>query len=271
LRVTRTGALSNWKGLAYPNTAFGCTHATFLAMRGITGPPEVFEGNKGFMDAISGPFKIDWAGEDLERVTMTIVKKYNAEIHSQSAIEGILEMKVRHGFSAKDVERVEIDTFNVAFNIIGGGEEGDKTIVRTKEQADHSLQYMVSAAILDGRVTPEQYTPERIGRSDVQNLLKKVTVRPVASCSARFPREMPCILRVFLKDGKQFSMEKRDYEGFFTNPFGWEKIVEKFESLCSPWMDASMRREIVDMVCGLENITTRELTQILTRVQKPGV
>src|SRR5215472_6328036 len=47
LRVTRTGSLSNWKGLAYPNTAFGATHATFLAMRGITGPLEVFEGNKG--------------------------------------------------------------------------------------------------------------------------------------------------------------------------------------------------------------------------------
>src|SRR5512138_1421123 len=49
LRVTRTGALLNWKGLAYPNTAFGVTHTTFLAMRGITGPAEVFEGNKGFM------------------------------------------------------------------------------------------------------------------------------------------------------------------------------------------------------------------------------
>ncbi len=35
LRVTRTGALSNWKGLAYPNTAFCCVHGTFLAMRGI--------------------------------------------------------------------------------------------------------------------------------------------------------------------------------------------------------------------------------------------
>ena len=42
LRVTRTGSLSNWKGLAYPNTAIGATHAAFLAMRGITGPLEVF-------------------------------------------------------------------------------------------------------------------------------------------------------------------------------------------------------------------------------------
>src|SRR5919109_1703407 len=66
LRVTRTGALSHWKGLAYPNTAFGCTHAAFLAMQGITGPRAVFEGKKGFMEAIAGPFRIDWLKEDLE-------------------------------------------------------------------------------------------------------------------------------------------------------------------------------------------------------------
>src|SRR5215467_4740044 len=34
LRVTRTGRLSNWKGLAYPNTAAGATQAAFLAMYG---------------------------------------------------------------------------------------------------------------------------------------------------------------------------------------------------------------------------------------------
>ena len=49
LRVTRTGALSHWKGLAYPFTAFGAVDAVFLAARGISGPAEVFEGNKGFM------------------------------------------------------------------------------------------------------------------------------------------------------------------------------------------------------------------------------
>jgi 2-methylcitrate dehydratase len=79
------GRLSNWKGLAYPNTVFGATHATFLAMRGITGPLEVFEGNKGFMDAIAGHFELDWQGENLEAVRHTSVKKYNAEFHSQSA------------------------------------------------------------------------------------------------------------------------------------------------------------------------------------------
>ncbi len=130
LRVTRTGALSHWKGLAYPATAFGATHAAFLAMRGITGPREVFEGNKGFIDAIAGPFEIDWQDEDLESVTGTILKKYNAEIHSQSAIEAMLELRAEHGLTADQVERIELDTFQVAFDIIGGGEEGDKCQVR---------------------------------------------------------------------------------------------------------------------------------------------
>lgn len=152
LRVTRTGALSHWKGLAYPNTAFGCTHATFLAMRGITGPLEIFEGNKGFMDAIAGRFEIDWTHEDLGRVTSTILKKYNAEIHSQSAIEGILELKRDRGFTATEVTRIEIEIFDVAYHIIGGGEEGNKTMVRTKEEADHSLPYLIAVAVLDDRV-----------------------------------------------------------------------------------------------------------------------
>src|SRR5260221_2377853 len=38
LRVTRTGALSNWKGLANPNTAFIGMNSAFLALHGITGP-----------------------------------------------------------------------------------------------------------------------------------------------------------------------------------------------------------------------------------------
>ncbi len=165
LRVTRTGALSHWKGLAYPNAAFCCTHAAFLAMRGITGPLEVFEGRKGFMEAIAGRFDIAWPSEDLERVTQTILKEFNAEVHSQSAIEGILELRSEHSLGREeDVERIEIETFDVAYNIIGGGNEGEKTLVRTKEEADHSLPYMVAVALLDGQVMPEQYLPERIGR-----------------------------------------------------------------------------------------------------------
>lgn len=269
LRVTRTGALSNWKGLAYPNTAFCCTHAAFLAMRGITGPLEVFEGNKGFMDAIAGRFEIDWVQENLEWVTRTIIKKYNAEIHSQSAIEGVLELKQAHGFTGADVERIEIEIFDVAFNIIGGGEEGEKTLVRTKEEADHSLLYMVAVAILDNQVLPEQYRPERIRRQDVQTLLRKIQVKPIEAFSRRFPNEMPCRVQVQLQGGRTFSQEKRDYEGFFTRPARWETVASKFEQLSEPYLDASLRHAILEAVTSLETIPVSDLMRLLAQARAP--
>ncbi|MCF6155382.1 MAG: MmgE/PrpD family protein [Candidatus Brocadia sp.] len=269
LRVTRTGALSNWKGLAYPNTAFCCTHATFLAMRGITGPLEVFEGNKGFMDAIAGRFEIDWSNENLERITHTILKRYNAEIHSQSVIEGILELKRECGFTAAEVTRVEIEIFDVAYHIIGGGEEGDKTIVRTKEEADHSLPYMIAVAMLDGRVMPEQYKPDRIQRQDVQGLLKKISVRPLEAYSHRFPNEMPCRITVSLSDGRVLVKEKQDYEGFHTHPMRWETVVQKFERLSRPYTDASLRLKIVDAVADMDSIQISYIMRLLAKVQVP--
>ncbi len=267
LRVTRTGALSNWKGLAYADTAFGATHATFLAKRGITGPLEVFEGNKGFMDAIAGPFAMDWSKENLERVTRTSVKKYNAEFHSQSALEGILELKQEQPFTADEVERIEIEIFDVAYHIIGGGEEGDKTRVQTKEQADHSLPYMIAVALLDDQVLPEQYRPERIRRSDVQMLLRKVIVRPNAHFSQRFPAELPCHIAVTLHDGRRLTREKHDYEGFYTRPMPWDRVVRKFDTLSKTHASESRRREIAEAVAQLETLSVSDLTRLLERTE----
>src|SRR5262245_26881374 len=269
LRVTRTGTLSHWKGLAYPNTAFGGAYCAFLAMRGVTGPPEVFEGNKGFMETIAGPFEIDWSSEDLERVSRTIVKKYNAEIHSQSAIEGVLELKHAHVFTAADVARIEIEIFDVAYHIIGGGAEGDKSVVRTKEEADHSLPYIVAVAILDDQVMPEQYRPERIQRPDVQALLRKIEVRPSEDYSRRFPDEMSCHITVALNDGRILTMEKRDYEGFVSRPMSWETVAHKFERLSAPYVVNALGREIIDAVANLEAIEVTDLARLLAKVQMP--
>jgi 2-methylcitrate dehydratase len=267
LRVTRTGALSNWKGLAYANTAFGAMHAALLARRGISGPAEVFEGNKGFMEAIAGRFSIDWEAEDLERVTRTILKKYNAEIHSQSAIEGLLELKAEAGFEAAAVQQLELDTFDVAYHIIGGGEEGDKRRVGSKEEADHSLPYMLAAALLDGELTPAQYRPERIARGDVQSLLRRVRIRPVPEYSGRFPERMPCRLKVSLRDGRVLVKEKLDYEGFHTRPMSWEAAARKFRSLAEGRAGQREAARIVEAVAGLESIQAAELAAVLQKIR----
>ena len=263
LRVTRTGALSHWKGLAYPNTAAGCVWATFLARRGITGPLEVFEGNKGFIDAIAGPFHIDWPSEDLERVTRTVIKRHNAELHAQTAIDAALELKRQHRFAAADVDRIDVETFDVAYKIIGGGEEGDKSIVCTKEEADHSLPYLIAVAILDNEVLPPQFAPDRIQRADVQQLLCRVSVRSNPAYSQRFPDEMPARVAVTLRDGRTLSREIREYPGLNGPPLTWKQVFRKFEQLSADRTTADERRAIADGVHNLDAIRVSDLTRLL--------
>jgi 2-methylcitrate dehydratase len=268
LRVTRTGDLSQWKGLAYPFTAFGAVDAAFLAARGITGPPAVFEGNKGFMDTIARRFEIEWEAERLDRVGRTFLKRYNAEIHSQSAIEALLELRAAHAPSAEAVERVELDTFQVAYDIIGGGEEGSKMEIRTKEQADHSLPYLLAVALLDGQVMPEQFTPERILRPDVQALLRRVEVRPAADLTARFPAEHACRLRIRLAGGVTLAAEKSDYHGFVTRPMSWEQARQKFELLTARSVSSALAGELAEAVFALDDLRVRDLTAILARARE---
>lgn len=270
LRVTRTGKLSHWKGLAYPFMAACSATAVLLARQGITGPLEVIEGEKGLMDAITGLFEIDWSREDLDRAKRTILKKYNAEIHSQTAIEGVLELKQHHHLDPASVEQIDLEIFEVAYHIIGGGDEGDKASnIVTKEQADHSLPYIVAVAVLDGAVMPEQYAAERIGRSDVQALLRRIRVSPNPNYSERFPTEMPCRITVRQRDGRTLVKEMRDYPGFFTRPMTWDMARAKFEHLAGPYTSGPQRQAIADVVFKMEDARAADLTRLLAGIHAP--
>jgi len=269
LRVARTGTLSNWKGLAAPFAASAATQGALLARCGITGPSEVFEGNKGFMQSITGPFTLDWEREGLDRVERTIIKRYNAEIHSQTAIEAALELQREYKFIADDVESVDVDVFDVAHRIIGGGEEGDKTLVFNKEDADHSLAYLIAVALLDHTVMPAQFTPQRIQSADVQALLCRIVVRPLADYSHRFPKEMASRVTVTLTDGRILARALSDYPGFHTRPQTWDAALSKFTTLTETRIPEPVRSDIAGAIGDLDHISVAEFTRVLRNTGMP--
>ena len=91
-------------------------------------------------------------------------------MHSQSALEGIIELREHNHLRGEDVRKVKIDIFRTAYDIIGGGEFGPKDQASTKEEADHNLKYLAAVALLDGAVEPPQFLPRRIDSRDVQEL-----------------------------------------------------------------------------------------------------
>jgi 2-methylcitrate dehydratase len=140
-------------------------------------------------------------------------------------------------------------------------------VIRIKEQADHSLPYLLAVALLDGNVMPAQFNPERIVKPDVQTLLKKVSVRPNHEYTEQYPKKMPAKIIVRLQDGKVIEHEVQDYPGLASHPFTWEDAVQKFDALVAGRVDKGLSGEIKDAARSVENIQVRDLMKLLGSVK----
>jgi 2-methylcitrate dehydratase len=271
LVITRAEYLSNWKGLQSADVAMGALATVFMAREGITGPLQVLDGKEGFEKAFKQRVRIAWDKESLEAILRCSLKAHNSEVHTQPVLEAVLALRSEHtlGERIAEIERVEVEVFKQAYDITGAGEEaGNKYDVRSKEQADHSLPYLTAVALLDGQVQPAQFTQERIGRADVQQLLHCVRTLRDDEFTKRYPDETPCRVVVTLKGGRSLECEAKDWPGFFKRPMSWDTVRAKFDSLTTPHTDAVLREEIAATVQNLDAARVTDLTRVLARARR---
>src|ERR1700746_2167006 len=199
--VVRAKPLSQWKGLASSQSALAAMNTLFLARRGVEGPLQVIEGANGIDHLLHRQVRIDWDKVGYEGVLESTIKKYNAMIHTQSAVHCMVELVRQRKVDASKVVSIDADVTRMTYDFSGGGLYGMDKVVTTKEQADHNLPYLLAVAMLDGDVMPAQFEPDRIARADVQQLLKKVSVRPDREYTELYPAKMPAKITVRLQDG----------------------------------------------------------------------
>jgi 2-methylcitrate dehydratase len=264
--VVRAKPLSQWKGLASAQSALGSVNTLFLARRGVEGPLRVIEGPLGIDHLLRMNIHIDWDKQGYEGVVESTIKKYNSMIHTQSAVHCMVELARQKKIDPGKVVSIEADVFQLAYDFAGGGLYGVDKVIQTKEQADHSLPYLLAVALLDGDVMPAQFKPDRIIEPDVQGLLKKVSIRPNHEFTDQYPAKMPAKVTVRLQDGSVIENEVQDYPGLASRPFTWEEEVEKFDRLVAGRVDDGLSREIKDAVRSLENIQVRDLMKLLNCV-----
>jgi 2-methylcitrate dehydratase len=273
--VIRAKPLSQWKGLASAQSALGAMNALFLARRGVEGPLRVVEGPFGIDNLLHMRLRVDWDHEGYEGVTTSTIKKYNAQIHTQSAIHAMVELVVGNkprldvsaGFNPAAIVSIEAEVPQITYDFTGGGLYGLETSVRTKEQADHDLRYLLAVALLDGNVMPAQFAADRITRPDVQSLMTKVSARPNRAYTNAYPQRMPAKITVRLADGTTFSREVQDYPGMPSQPFTWDDVTSKFDQLVVGRIDSDLATQIKEAVRSLEHIGVNDLMTLLARVR----
>jgi 2-methylcitrate dehydratase len=236
----------------------------------MTGPSPIFEGEKGFMKFVSGPFELPaFGGERGQAPTMggsqspafkildTYIKHYPVEYHAQTAVEAALALredllKVDGVDALAGLTDVEIGSYDVAIEIIGRGTE--KWRPHTRETADHSFPYCVAVALLDGKVALHSFDVKHLTNPALHALMQKVRVVQQPEFVGRYPQAMPTRITVRTSAGKDY-VKQVDYPlGHPRNRMSDHEIEEKFRRLAVGKLDRTRVRKIVECVWKLDQL-----------------
>jgi 2-methylcitrate dehydratase len=258
MRQTRVGELSMWKGAAAANSSRNAIFAALLAEKGMTGPFQPFEGEMGFCELLTrAPFdRAKLASLENKRaprrILDTYIKKYPVEYHAQSAVDAALE--IQRELRGAEIASVHIDTFKASYEIIA--KDPEKWQPKTRETADHSIQYITVVALEDGAITDQSFDLVRIRSARTQEFLAKhTTLAEKPELTAGYPDGIPNTIMVTLSDGRVLSRTVRYPRGHARNPMTDDEVIAKFESNVTGRLTPEKSRALRDAVWSLDVCT----------------
>ena len=269
LRQTRAGEISMWKGCAAANAARNGLFAALLAKHGMTGPSPIFEGEMGFFRLVSGEeFSIPvMAGERGAgfKLLETSIKYWPVEYHAMSAVDAALRIVEQHGgpFRVDEIDRVKVETFTVAYTIIV--RDPEKWDPKTRETADHSLPYIVAAALLDGNVWLDTFRPERFLAGDVREVMKRMSIVVDPENDKLYPEGIRNKIIVVTRDGKRYEAESTYPPGHWRNMLTRRQVEEKFWRLAGGLVDEELARRGLERLWRIEE--EREVGTVMRMFQ----
>ncbi len=254
MRQTRVGEISDWKASAFANAGRNALFACELARLNMTGPAPIFEGEKGFERLVSGPLRIKKLGGRRTpfKINETYIKYYPVEYHAQAAVEAALRLSSQV-LNVKKIQRIEIDTYDVAVEIIV--KDPEKWKPKNRETADHSLPFAVARSLMDRTFTLGQYTGRKIHDRQVLSLMRKIKIRENKKMTRQYPATLPCRIRI-VESGRGMIEDLVEVpRGHYKNPMTDEEVNEKFLRLTAPYLPEKQQSRVLDIVWNLEKLT----------------
>ncbi len=230
--------------------------AAKMVKAGFTAGTDALEGRFGFIHAFSGG-----EGYDMEQIARNLgatcylvesgveVKKYPCCGSAHLALDAITEIMGQHTIDPAQVDRIDVIVdFDPPRSLIH-----DRPA--SSLEGKFSMQYCLSAALLDGKIGLGTFTDEQVLRQEAQAMIPKVTMRRSAefvgqpSWTEAFNK-----VDVHLNDGRVLTgRSDRTTEGALRG-VTMPEIVAKFRDCAEVALDATATDELVASLDSLEDL-----------------
>jgi len=256
LGAVTAGKLTMMKNTVDPMATQSGVLAALLAEKGYTGPEHVIDGKEGLTHVFKPDWKLDLLTGGLGdswRITQCGMKAFPTEALTHTPISAVLDLVKNNDLHPEQVEKIQIRSLARAADILSDPSKYDP---HTKETADHSLPYVIAAALAERQVTPVQFTMEKIMDPKIRAQLRKVEVVADPEIEKVFPALQRVIVRIDTTDGRSFNKQLDYPKGDPRNPLTDQEVEEKFSALAEGVLSAGAQKRVKETVWNLERVAS---------------
>jgi 2-methylcitrate dehydratase len=279
------GDLTMWKRFNGSDAVRNALQACLLASVGVEGAVRPFTGKQGFIAKLKNaddplPVLRDRLGGNrpLARIGETFIKSWPVGSVAQSAIDAALRARAKLAKGAA-IKRVRVFAEEGAYDHLVRIRD-DPWHPISRETADHSLPYIVAAAVLDGKVTSDSFAPRVVGDPARQKfLVDKVTVEAAPElgtiAGGKYARAMAGYLsrvEIACEDGTVTRGEAQPPPGHPKNPLSDAALEAKLRDSVASVMDRAHVDRLAASLWSADRLhSVRELTALLAHSDSAAI
>jgi 2-methylcitrate dehydratase PrpD len=253
-----SGLKENFGSMTKPyhagHAALNAVTATALARAGMTASPTALEGTQGFAAAFSGeklsPGAFDQLGREWQILKTGIaVKPYPSCALTHSAIDALIELRVKHGIAADQVDDVEVGVHHVVPEVLR------HPVPTNALERKFSMPYCAAAALGRGAVGIEDFHDGPVRDPGVAALVPRV--RMVVDPSLPDEREEHHAwsrVTVRLRDGRTLAEAPRGASGHPGAPLTDAQLRDKFLGCAAGVLGASEAEAVAGQIAELDAV-----------------
>jgi len=254
LGAVTAGKLTMMKNTVDPMATQSGVLAALMAEKGYTGPEHVVEGKEGLTHCFGPAWKLNLLTDGLGdswRITQCGMKAFPTEALTHTPISAVLDIVKSNDLKPEQVEKVRIRSLARAADILSDPSKYDP---QSKETADHSLPYVIAAALAERQVTPVQFEMRKIMDPTIRAQLRKVEVVADPEIEKVFPALQRVIVNLTTTDGRAFTKQLDYPKGDPRNPLSDAEVEEKFAALAEGVLSNGVQKKLKNAIWNLEKV-----------------
>ena len=238
-------------------------NAALLAQAGMTGTPDILEGDAGFGAALCESPRWDLLFDDLGKtwnIEQMTFKNHGCCGHNFPAIDAVSHLLNAHKIDPKDIQQIRVGGYKPTVEVC------HYVHPKSPFEAKFSLTYTVSARIILGRVREKAFLPSALSDPQIYAMEDKVKLAIDPECASHFPVHRSAKVEIEMADGTVYAHHQLTRHGDPDEPLTDQELVDKFHELAEPRIGLNQAQALVSKVLESPDTSVRKLAELWSKI-----